>query len=252
MLSIRALREDELDLLFKSSKDEQLEVEELHLRCQYNINPQDFFIAHKNDSLVGFIVALRQSDEFGFISTFLVLKEFRGKGYGIQIFEFALKHLGERQVALDSILDRTSIYQKAGFKSYFDLHTFLYITNKSTPSNAETKFINYHECRSQNQKNLYLKCLLSNQDTNYKAIEKDNLTTSYGLSFKHKDGYKIVIDSQDYEDAKALFLELTKEIEEETSIYMEATKLNPIFLNLADELEMVECARSARMYNKVL
>lgn len=252
MLSIRALRDDELSLLFKSSIDEQLEVEELHLSCQYKIHPQDFFIAHENDSIIGFIVALRQSDEFGFISTFLVLQEFRGKGYGTKILEFALSHLGERQVVLDSILDARSIYERAGFKSYFDLHTFLYITKKSTASATDMKFINYDECSSQNQQNQYLKCLLSNKDTNYKAIQKDNLSTSYGLSFKHKDGYKVVIDSQDYEDAKAIFIELTKEFDKGISIYIEATKLNPVFLHLAVELGMVECARYARMYNKVL
>ena len=252
MLKIRALKEDELDLLFLSSHDAQLEVEELHLKCQHKVHPNDFFIAHKDNSIVGFIVAIRQSDELGFISTFLVLKEFRAKGYGTLILDFAVEHLGNRQVVLDSILENTHIYTKAGFKSYFDLHTFLYITKKRRTNTQNIKFINYDECNSQNKQNQYLKCLLSNKDTNYKAIQTNNITTSYGISFKHNDGYKIIIGSSNYEETKAIFEELIKEFDEGISIYIEATKLNPIFLNLAKELEMIEYARFARMYNKVL
>lgn len=252
MLSITALKKEELSLLFKHSHDAKLDVEEIHLSCQFNIHPNDFFIAHKDNTLIGFIIALRQSDEFGFISTFSVLPEFRKKGYGTQILKFALTHLGDRQVALDSILEAKGIYERAGFKSYFYSLTFLYITQKSTASTINTKFTNYDEDSSQNKQNLYLKCLLSNKDTSYKAIIKDDIVSSYGLSFKYKDGYKIVIDSKNYDDAKAIFLELSKKFDEAISIYIEATKLNPIFLNLAKELEMIEFSRFARMYNKVL
>jgi len=252
MLNIRVLKKDEFPSLFKHSYDAKLEVEELHLRCQHKVHPNDFFIAHKDKSIVGYIVAIRQSDELGFISTFLVLKEFRAKGYGTLILDFALEHLRDRQVVLDSILENTHIYTKAGFQSYFDLHTFLYITKKHRTYAKNIKFINYDECNSQNKQNKYLKCLLSNKDTNYKAIQTNNITKSYGISFKHNDGYKIVIGSSDYEESKAIFEELTKEFDEGISIYIEATKLNPIFLNLADELGMIEYARFARMYNKVL
>jgi len=252
MLSITALKKEELPLLFKHLYDAKLDVEEQHISCQYKINPDDFFIAYKDKNLIGFIVALKQSDDFGFISTLIVLKEFRRLGYAKLILDFALEHLGQRQIALDCDFKYKKLYERVGFKSYFDLHKFLYITRTTSQSTKHFTFIDYAKCTSQNKHNPYIQCLLSNQDTSYKAILQDDIVASYGLSFKYKDGYKVVIDSNDYEEVKAIFSELIKEFDEGICIYIDATKLNPIFLNLANDFEMIEYTRFARMYNKVI
>ncbi len=251
MLSIRALKKEELNLLFKHAYDAKLDVEELHLRCQYTTHSDDFFIAHKDDDLVGFIVALRHSDEFAFISNFLILPEFQKRGYGTLLLEFALEHLQNRQIALDSDALYKSFYEKAGFRSYFDVDTFLYITKKDSLYHTNLTFKNYQESTSTNKTNPFLQCLVHNEKTTYISLETEEILPSYGVSFTYKDGYKIVIDTQKYEHAKAIFFKLTQKFERGISIYIEATKLNPIFLNLAYDLEMILFSKSSRMYNKV-
>lgn len=251
MLKIRVLEKEELPLLLGHAYEVGLDVEELHLKCQFTLHQEDFFIAHKDDALVGFIVALKHSDNFAFISNLLVLKEFRGHGYAKMLLAFALEHLQDAQIALDSSYETTHFYEKAGFSSYFDLHTFLYITTNESHDLGKFNFQNYENSTSANKTNNYLQCLLKNKDVSYISLETDAVLNSFNITFPYKDGYKIVIDAQKLEQARALFFKLSQSFEEGVSIYMDATKLNPIFLTLAKELAMIELSKSARMYNKV-
>ena len=132
MLKINTLKQEQLPLLFHYSRLENWSVEELHGLCQYKLYPNDFFIASKQEQLIGFILAMRHNASFGFISNFIIVKEFRGQGYGKELFSHALKHLGTRQIALDSIKGKEKFYQSFGFQSYFDVSVVKFINGSVT------------------------------------------------------------------------------------------------------------------------
>lgn len=95
-MKIQKLQECDLELFYTYAKEEKWDIEEIHIRSLLKTRPDDFFIFYKNSKLLGYVVSLKQSESFGFISSLLILKEFRGMGYGKKIFSFALKHLQTR------------------------------------------------------------------------------------------------------------------------------------------------------------
>jgi len=94
--------------------------------------------------------------------------------------------------------------------------------------------------------------MLLNKNVSYKAIKKDNHISSCAFYFHYKDGYKIFINPNSINEALALYKELTQEFVTATPIYIQATRLTPILLQLVEMLQMSEVSRSSRMYNKVL
>jgi len=250
-MKIQALKEHELSQLFDYAQLEGWDVEEAHTLALFKTHPNDFFICYKDNMLIGFIVALKESDTFGFISSFLVLKEFRGQGYGKQIFEFALEHLKGCQIALDSVIGKEKFYETYGLKSYFDVYHYRFkvgsVTLPKIPfeitSQIDTELI---------QKNNYLNVLLQDKTVIYKAIHTNSKLSSYAFSFNYKDGYKITIDSQDINEALALFFDFGGNYEDGSYVYIQVTKLSPILEVIVELLKMEEDSKSVRMYNKIL
>ena len=251
-MKIQTLKCQELSLLFKYASLEGWDVEELHILALLNAHPNDFFIAYKKEKLIGFIVAIKHSHEFGFISSFLVLKEFRGLGYGRVIFNFALKHLQGCQIALDSVIDKEKLYKNAGFKSYFDVITYKFISGSLEVTHLDMQTIEYDENLTLLSNPYYMNTMIKDKRVSYKAILKDDDISSCAFTFPYKDGYKINIESTDIDEAITLFFALSDKLPNKTAIYLQATKLSPLHLTLIQELQMSQDSKLSRMYNKIL
>ncbi|HIC12034.1 MAG TPA: N-acetyltransferase [Sulfurimonas sp.] len=134
-MQIQKLQENDLELFYKYAKEEQWDIEGIHIRTSLKTYPNDFFIFYQNRQLIGYVVALKESEQFAFISSLLVLKKFRGLGYGAKIFSFALQHLKTCQIALDSVVGQEKFYEKFEFESYFDVTTSVFKTGKVSTIN---------------------------------------------------------------------------------------------------------------------
>ena len=250
-MKIRTLKEKELKLFFKYANLEGWDMEEIHTLSLFQTHPDDFFIALEGEEVIGFIEAIKYSREFGFISSFLVLKEFRSLGYGKKIFEFALKHLQGCQVALNAIVGKEEIYKAAGFQSYFELYTYKYTIDKLSPSsNLHTIVID--ENTPFITDDIYLKSMLSKPEITSIGLKNEGRVSEYALMFVYKDGYKVLIYSQDLDSVKALFFSLTNRLKEGSTVYIQASKLTPVLLQFVKTLQMDETSKFIRMYNKII
>ncbi len=251
MLDIKVLKAHELEFIFKHVKLEGWDVEELHIRCQYKAHPKDFFIAYKDNKAIGFILAIKHSDYFGFISTLLVLKEFRKNGYGTELLQYGIKHLAGCQIALNSVKNKESLYEKFGFKSYFDQINYKFIVGSIVKDVSHT-LDDFDSKLSLNGRSKYEECIFTNKNIRYKAITANNIISSFGISSKYLDGYKVVINSKNIDEALSLFFELIKEFDNGDAIYIESTKMEAVTIRLVKYLNMIEYSSLTRMYNKVL
>lgn len=249
-MQIQKLREHDLELFYKHAKKENWDIEDIHIRASLKTHPNDFFIFYKNSQLIGFVVALKENEEFAFISSLLVLKEFRGIGYGKEIFLLALEHLKACQVALDSVLGQEPFYEKFGFKSYFDIDTLVFKTGQMSPKNNTIEVVDFDKKLSLKGQSEYLKTLLLEKGVHYKAI-KDDLN-SFAFAFAYKDGYKVFINTQDINHAITLFFSLCQNYESGTFIYMQSSPQEPMLQALSQALSMTKVSHFTRMYNKIL
>ncbi|MDQ7068472.1 MAG: GNAT family N-acetyltransferase [Sulfurimonas sp.] len=251
-MQIRNLQEKELPLFYTYANAEQWDIEDLHIRSLLKTHPDDFFIFYKRTELLGFVVALRESEQFGFISSLLVLKPFRSLGYGKEIFTFACEHLGERQIGLDSVLGQESFYEKFGFKRYFDVNTYRFETGKFLLNNDDYEIVNFDETLCLESQSPYLIELLSHKEIECKTIKSKESDCSFAFAFSYKDGYKITLQTQEINQTIALFFALCRKYQNNTPIYIQSTKMTPMLEALAEALQMKRVSYFTRMYNKIL
>jgi GNAT superfamily N-acetyltransferase len=91
----------------------------------YAADPSGFLVAELNGEPIGCICAVRYSAQFGFIGLYIVKPQYRGHGYGMQLWETALLGLKARldvegsSIGLDGVLEREMNYRQAGFKTAY-------------------------------------------------------------------------------------------------------------------------------------
>ncbi len=77
---------------------------------------QGLWVGCINKKPIGCIAGVRYNSLYGFLGLFIVVKEERGKGYGINLWKHALEHLSDIPcVGLEAAIDRVDDYSRWGF-----------------------------------------------------------------------------------------------------------------------------------------
>ncbi len=79
-------------------------------------DPEGFLGGFLDDTMIACISAVRYDAAFGFVGFYIVAPGWRGRGYGIRMWDAALAHLADvRTVGLDGVVDQQHNYRKSGF-----------------------------------------------------------------------------------------------------------------------------------------
>ena len=78
-------------------------------------DPEGFLIGLLDGQPVAMISAVRYGSGFGFIGFYIVRPNFRGQGYGLQIWNAAMARLAGRTIGLDGVVAQQDNYRKSGF-----------------------------------------------------------------------------------------------------------------------------------------
>ena len=82
-----------------------------------NTDRQGIWVACIDNKPIGCIAGIRYNKLYAFIGLFIVLKEYRGKGYGIKLWKHALSYLNNIPcIGLEAAPDRIRDYSGWGFK----------------------------------------------------------------------------------------------------------------------------------------
>ena len=83
-----------------------------------NTDNQGIWIGWLDDIPIGCIAGIKYNQNYGFIGLFIILKEYRGNGYGVCLWQHALNYLADLPcIGLEAALDRIKDYSKWGFAS---------------------------------------------------------------------------------------------------------------------------------------
>lgn len=78
-------------------------------------DPNGFFIGEVDGEPVSTIACVNYGNEFAFIGLYIVHPDHRGRGYGLETWQAALAHAGERNVGLDGVVEQQDCYKRSGF-----------------------------------------------------------------------------------------------------------------------------------------
>lgn len=79
-------------------------------------DPGGFLAGETRDGTPGTVMsAVRTGADFGFLGFYITAPEYRGRGYGLQIWDAALARLAGRTIGLDGVVAQQANYLKSGF-----------------------------------------------------------------------------------------------------------------------------------------
>lgn len=84
--------------------------------CYFAEDSKGFLLGLLGEKPIATISAVKYGTAFGFLGFYIVKPQFRGKGYGIQIWNAGLKYLEGRNIGLDGVVAQQNNYKKSGFK----------------------------------------------------------------------------------------------------------------------------------------
>jgi GNAT superfamily N-acetyltransferase len=92
-------------------------------------DPAGFLVGRLDGQAIASISAIRYGSEYGFIGFYIVRPDFRGKGYGLQLWRAGMERLAGRNVALDGVVDQQDNYRKSGFR-----HAYNHVRYEGVPA----------------------------------------------------------------------------------------------------------------------
>ncbi|MFE6267412.1 GNAT family N-acetyltransferase [Streptomyces goshikiensis] len=80
-------------------------------------DPEGFLVGRLDGEPAACISAVCYGAGFGFIGFYIARPAFRGRGYGIRLWQAGMERLDGRLVGLDGVVDQQDNYRKSGFRS---------------------------------------------------------------------------------------------------------------------------------------
>lgn len=223
--------------------------------CFYYTDPEGFFIGELNGEPIGCITAVAYNDFFGFIGLYIVKPEFRGKGYGIQLWKTAMKHLGNRTIGLDGVIDQQENYKKSGFQLAYRNIRYEGIGGGSTSQHVvDLKEVSFEDLVAYDTtlfsvpRPKFLKRWINQPEGASLGFLKNSKLAGYGVIRACQIGFKIGPLFADEETiAEDLFNSLAGKVTGET-IFLDTPEANSAAIALTKKHDMTIVFETARMY----
>ena len=226
----------------------------------YAADPDGFLIGLLDGKPIACISVVSYENKFGFLGFYIVIPDFRGKGYGIQIWKAGIEKLKNHNIALDGVFAQQDNYRKSGFKFAYSNIRYEWINAKKdfrndaivSTSNINLKRILEYDRNffPADRSQFLIKWLKLPESYSYAAVHNGNVK-GYGVIRKCRAGYKIgPLFADDAETAERLFLQLTSSVEINAAIYLDVPEVNLKAMNLAERYKMKNVFGTARMYTE--
>ncbi|HNV85903.1 MAG TPA: GNAT family N-acetyltransferase [Candidatus Omnitrophota bacterium] len=258
---IRQMEESEMNFAVGQAAKEGWNPGLEDARAFYETDPEGFFIALLDGRPVGCVSAVSYGSDFAFVGFYIVLAEFRGQGFGIQLGQTALARLKTtRAIGLDGVLAQQKNYERAGFRPAYGNTRYEYKmtapltvsqTTLTVPASAidRSKIGTYDRQCFPAERKVFLEKWLAMKNTKaFGWVERGSLK-GYGVIRKCDTGYKIGPLFADNESiANELFLRLCSSVRPPEMVYLDIPEVNPAGLRLASSFGMRPVFTTTRMY----
>jgi ribosomal protein S18 acetylase RimI-like enzyme len=222
----------------------------------FHTDPQGFFLGLLDDEPVGCISAVAYDDAFGFIGFYIVRPQFRGRGFGLRIWNAAVDYLGDRTIGLDGVVARQASYQKSGFRLAYRNVRYEGVGGGVAPAGivdlATVPFAHvaaYDAAHFPVPRLEFLRRWIAQPNSVALGVVKGRELAGYGVVRPCRSGFKIGPLFADSEAiAEGLFRALAARAE--GALYLDTPEVNPAAIAQAERHGMRPMFETARMYTK--
>lgn len=226
----------------------------------YVTDPNGFFMGLLDNKPVSCISAVAYNESFGFLGFYIVKPEYRGRGYGFQIWNKAIEYLKTQNIGLDGVVTQQENYKKSGFKLAYRNIRYQGKSKKSNYSDthivklSQVSFgdlLKYDDQFFPASRPQFLKDWINLPETMSFGYQQNKKLSGYGVIRKCKIGYKIgPLFANNKEIAEKLFTAMNNFLESGSIVFLDTPEINSAALELAKSHRMKMCFETARMYTK--
>lgn len=255
---IRAMSRDEINIAVDWAASEGWNPGLYDADCFYAADPEGFLVGELNNVPVATISAVKYGETFGFLGFYIVKPDYHGQGYGIQIWNAALKRLSGRNIGLDGVVAQQSNYKKSGFGFAYRNIRYEGVSGGSPAKNPEIIDLSqlhfdaveaYDRPFFPDNRAQFLKAWLNQPESIALGIMQQGKLSGYGMVRVCRSGYKIgPLFADSPELAEALFMALKSAVKPGMPIYLDVPEMNRDALALAENHNMKLVFETARMY----
>lgn len=223
----------------------------------YAQDPDGFFIGRVGDRPIGCISNVCYDNHFAFLGLYIVEKAFRGKGYGLKLWNHAIEYAKDRSIGLDGVIAQQPNYIKSGFTLAY--RNIRYACEKIEGRNASLTAVNtlpFEALLSYDaeifgiERAAFLKQWISLPDRIALAKVDQSKIQGYGVIRSCKNCYKVgPLFAENLSIAYEIYVAL-QHYAKEKPIFLDVPECNPLALELAKELHGKQVFETARMYTK--
>lgn len=255
---VRTMSRNELDFAIELAANEGWNPGLDDADCFYHTDPQGFLMGLLDGHPIGCISAVSYGGVFGFIGLYIVLPEYRGCGYGIQLWNQAIDRLKGHNIGLDGVVEQQANYQKSGFKLAYRNMRYEGIGGGSRcdlPQIIPLQNIPFEDLCAYDRdffptdRQTFLQSWIAMPESKSVAYIENSQIQGYGLLRKCRRGYKIGPLFADTPDiAEAIFSHLASEVEAGELIALDIPEVNSFATDLVRRHQMKKVFETARMY----
>ena len=233
--------------------------------CFHAADPQGFLVGELAGEPVGCISAVRYGSEFGFIGLYIVRPEFRGRGFGIQLWRAAMERLAGRNIGLDGVVAQQANYAKSGYRlayrnvRYQGIVARGAVDDGALPSGviaaSETPFAElaaYDREIFPAARDAFLRSWLTQPDVGAFAVVDGDGLSGYAVVRRCREGWKIgPLAANDLATARRLYDAAAAHAGSRATLFLDVPAANDAAQRLAAELGLAPAFETARMYTGV-
>lgn len=226
----------------------------------YATDPNGFLLGFLEGEPIASISSVAYDGTFGFLGFYIVKPEYRDKGYGIQIWNEAIKHLPTQNISLDGVLAQQENYKKSGFKlayrniRYEGVGTNDKVDDPNILPISQVPFeqlLEYDKLVFPTERAVFLKEWVKQPESLAIAYMEDKKLLGYGMVRKCRTGFKVGPLFADNENiADILFQRMRSFIGAGAQIFLDTPEVNKQAVALAEKYGMKPMFETARMYTK--
>lgn len=242
-LSFRFMEEKDLEMVMNWCKEEKWNVGMYDAAAYYALDSKGHFLFLLDKQPIGAISMVKYSHNLFAIGPFIVKKEYRSKGFGSQIWQYAIEMLKKNHNAtacLYSVPTQISRYAASGFQSDFHIQrwkkSFIKQTYKMEETTTNLKQLNSipidsiieydQSIFSVSRKKLLAKFIQNENIVGFASTDDSGIITGFGLIRPCIKGYRIgPLYADHIENAQKLFQTLLNHAN--STVFIDAPSHNP-------------------------
>ncbi|TDY20723.1 acetyltransferase (GNAT) family protein [Paraburkholderia sp. BL6665CI2N2] len=229
--------------------------------CFRAADPDGFFIGEWRGEPVACLSAVAYGEDFGFIGLYIVKPAFRGRGFGMRVWQHGMDYLQNRNVGLDGVLAQQANYRKSGFQLAYRNIRFEGVAQDIAQGESYVDLLHASALPFESLNDYDRQCFpaarepflaawLAQPGAMARVAMHDGQVVGYGVLRRCLTGYKIgPLFADNDEIAARLFAALTSSIAGEV-FFFDVPEINVDAIALAERHGMTSVFETARMYTR--